>query len=265
MPVSPVFVLETALYADDLEAAQGFYRDVLRLEVLFREEGRHVFFRCGTGVLLLFHPEATRQSEDVPPHGAEGAGHVAFAVQDGRLEEWQVHFAEHDIPIERDKDWGDRGRSLYVRDPAGNSVELATPTLWGTATRDDRFRQLRPPPEAEANEIDQPVERFQQETLQPLLDLLTPTILQLVADHVVSLDDEVEVRTEDALRDRVQDLLENDEALRHTLFGTLLGHVTADELEVYFGHRDEIQHRFCALVRARLQERTDAIAERIGP
>ena len=27
--------------------------------------------------------------------------------------------------------WPEGGRSIYFRDPAGNSLELAPPTLWG--------------------------------------------------------------------------------------------------------------------------------------
>ena len=38
-------IVETAIYVDDLDAAEAFYRDVLGLEVLGREAGRHVFFR----------------------------------------------------------------------------------------------------------------------------------------------------------------------------------------------------------------------------
>ena len=34
------------------------------------------------------------------------------------------------IPIESEVVWP-RGRSLYFRDPEGNSVELAIPALWG--------------------------------------------------------------------------------------------------------------------------------------
>jgi hypothetical protein len=35
------------------------------------------------------------------------------------------------VEIEREVDWDEGGTSLYVRDPAGNSVELAPPTIWG--------------------------------------------------------------------------------------------------------------------------------------
>ena len=50
-------VLETCLYASDLEAAERFYGGVLGLAVFGREAGRHVFFRCGDAV---FEPKSLR-------------------------------------------------------------------------------------------------------------------------------------------------------------------------------------------------------------
>ena len=74
-------LVEASLYVDDLGAAEAFYRDVLGLAVIGKEEGRHVFFRVGGGVLLVFDPRATRKGETLPPHGAEGPGHVALGIR----------------------------------------------------------------------------------------------------------------------------------------------------------------------------------------
>ena len=35
------------------------------------------------------------------------------------------------VQIERDIHWPKGGRSLYFRDPAGNSIEFASPLVWG--------------------------------------------------------------------------------------------------------------------------------------
>jgi catechol 2,3-dioxygenase-like lactoylglutathione lyase family enzyme len=58
--MQPDAILESALYVTDVAAAEAFYGDVLGLERISRVEGRHVFFRCGSGVVLLFDAEATR-------------------------------------------------------------------------------------------------------------------------------------------------------------------------------------------------------------
>jgi catechol 2,3-dioxygenase-like lactoylglutathione lyase family enzyme len=130
-------VLETSLYARDLEAAERFYGEVLGLERIAKVEGRHVFFRCGPAVLLVFNPDSTRQvptfvgGRAVPLHGADGAGHAAFAVRPEELDGWKRRLAEGGVAVESDVEWPGGGRSLYLRDPAGNSIELATPAVWG--------------------------------------------------------------------------------------------------------------------------------------
>lgn len=132
----PDGILETSLYASDLDAARYFYAGVLGLPVITAEAGRHVFFRCGEGVLLIFEPGTTVSPgragpTDVPAHGAFGPGHVAFSVRESELPAWREHLEANGVPVEAEIDWPRGGRSLYFRDPAGNSLELASPRLWG--------------------------------------------------------------------------------------------------------------------------------------
>ncbi|WP_445681862.1 VOC family protein [Radicibacter daui] len=128
-------ILETALYVDDLEAAERFYRDVFGLEVITRVPGRHVFFRCGPQVLLIFIPEVTSQpgvAGSIPLHGAKGPGHICFRAQDGaEFDAWRAQIVAAGVTVEHDHVWPNGARSVYVRDPAGNSVEVAEAALWG--------------------------------------------------------------------------------------------------------------------------------------
>ena len=127
-------VLETCLYVDDLNAAERFYTDVLGLEVESRAQDRHVFFRCGNAMFLLFNPAATEQaSGPVPPHGARGQGHVAFAVSQTEIAAWKAQLQERGVALEAEVTWPSGSTSLYFRDPAGNSVELTSPAIWGLA------------------------------------------------------------------------------------------------------------------------------------
>lgn len=126
-------VLETVLYADDLDAAERFYGDVLGLTLDSRKPGLFCFFRVGDGMLLVFRPAASRASREVPAHGADGSGHVCFAVREDELDGWRPLLALRGIAIEHEQVWPRGGRSFYFRDPAGNSVELATPKIWGLA------------------------------------------------------------------------------------------------------------------------------------
>ncbi len=134
---APRRLLETALYAADLDAAETFYGGLLGLERVSRAGDRHVFYRCGQGMLLIFNPERTRQASEgalpVPVHGTTGAGHACFAASAEEIAGWRRVFEAHGIVIEADFAWPNGARSLYVRDPAGNSIELAEPRLWDMA------------------------------------------------------------------------------------------------------------------------------------
>ena len=130
--VTPLGVLETTLYVDDLDQAETFYTTVLRLELDSKEAGRHLFFRCGQAMLLVFNPTATAVSTGpVPAHGATGPGHVALQVNPSDLTAWDGHVEGCGVEIEARIDWPGGGRSVYFRDPAGNSLELTTAATWG--------------------------------------------------------------------------------------------------------------------------------------
>jgi catechol 2,3-dioxygenase-like lactoylglutathione lyase family enzyme len=124
-------ILETALYADDLDRAEAFYTSVLGLTLFAKEAGRHLFFKFDDQMLLIFNPAKTVQESEIAPHGARGSGHVAFAVPKTELDRWKQHLQSNGIEIEKDLVWPNGGRSIYFRDPAHNCLELASPILWG--------------------------------------------------------------------------------------------------------------------------------------
>jgi catechol 2,3-dioxygenase-like lactoylglutathione lyase family enzyme len=124
-------IFETVLYADDLTAAERFYTEVLGLE-LYSRFNVAISFRCRGGVLLIFDPDkAGLPNRGVPSHGARGPGHLAFAASAAELDAWRDHLQKHGVAIEMEVNWEQGGTSIYFRDPAGNSIELAPLTLWG--------------------------------------------------------------------------------------------------------------------------------------
>ncbi len=128
-------ILETVLYAPDLEAAEAFYREVLGLELHAKVEGRHVFFRCGNQMLLIFNPEATSlpapaTSLPIPTHGTTGPGHACFRANREDISAWRQRLRAAGIEIESEFEWPQGGISIYFRDPAGNCLEFAEPRIW---------------------------------------------------------------------------------------------------------------------------------------
>ncbi|MBS0565658.1 MAG: VOC family protein [Proteobacteria bacterium] len=136
MPTIIDGVLEAALYAADLDAAEAFYGGVLGLRRIARGGDRHVFYAAGQTVLLIFNPAETERPPrpgpmPVPAHGGRGPGHVCLRVPSARLDEMASLLGAAGVAIEADFHWPGGARSIYVRDPAGNSVEFAGDDLWG--------------------------------------------------------------------------------------------------------------------------------------
>ena len=133
--LSVVRVYETVLYADDVAAAAAFYEAVLGLRPLREPNELSAVFRLDDGgVLLLFDPARSEVPRRlVPSHGARGSGHVALSVEPGALDALGERLRRHGVEVEHEHAWPPGGRSLYVRDPAGNSVELVEGEVWPSA------------------------------------------------------------------------------------------------------------------------------------
>jgi catechol 2,3-dioxygenase-like lactoylglutathione lyase family enzyme len=130
-------ILESALYVDDLAGARTFYEGVLGGRVMLDTPRLVALDVAGASVLLLFQRGATGEPQPtpggtVPTHGAEGAQHIAFAIDAAALAGWRAHLAACGVEVESEVRWPRGGESLYFRDPEGHSVELVTPGLWAT-------------------------------------------------------------------------------------------------------------------------------------
>jgi catechol 2,3-dioxygenase-like lactoylglutathione lyase family enzyme len=135
-------VLETCVYVDDMEQAHAFYHGLLGLDRML-EDGRLSAYDAGDrSVLLIFlRDEAINDIETpgglVPGHNSTGPAHFAFRIDAESLGRWKLHLEARNVRIVSEVDWGARGKSIYINDPAGNVVELATPRLWPNASAGD--------------------------------------------------------------------------------------------------------------------------------
>lgn len=73
-------IKETCIYVADLELIKTFYNEVLNLDIINYDEGKHLFFKAGQSVLLFFNPEDSKSKTSPPGHYAKGKQHFAFEV-----------------------------------------------------------------------------------------------------------------------------------------------------------------------------------------
>ena len=118
-------VAEAVLYVSDLDRATQFYGQVLGLPLTASFNEARFFQTCKDSTLILFDAECIRKRKSViPSHGATGAGHVALAVHPEAMASWRERLFTHDVVIEHEQAWSLGTKSIYFRDPDGNSLEL---------------------------------------------------------------------------------------------------------------------------------------------
>lgn len=117
-------IKETCLYMRDLEAAKKFYHETLELPLISYVEGKHIFFRAGTSVLLCFNPNDSRLKKSPPAHYGEGKQHFAFEVSTPDYLRAKVWIQEKGIRITDTVTWKSGAESFYFEDPEGNVLEI---------------------------------------------------------------------------------------------------------------------------------------------
>jgi catechol-2,3-dioxygenase len=128
-------VVETCIYSSELERMKSFYVDILGLQLVSEESGRHVFLKTEKNMLLIFNPENTiiKSKSMFPVHGARtppAIVHFALEIDKLDYENWKRLLIGNNIQIESELTFNQNTRSLYFRDPAGNLVELITQDHW---------------------------------------------------------------------------------------------------------------------------------------
>ena len=117
-------IKETCLYVTDLDTCRVFYRDTLGLEEISFVPGKHLFFRAGSSVLLLFNSEDSKTKTSPPPHYASGNQHFAFEVRDADYQKAKQEIVSKGITIIDEVTWKTGKKSFYFRDPENNVLEI---------------------------------------------------------------------------------------------------------------------------------------------
>jgi catechol 2,3-dioxygenase-like lactoylglutathione lyase family enzyme len=119
---------EIALRVDDLAAMRKFYQEVIGLE-LMRDSPIGVFFRIAEGygghtqVLALFDRRGNPDYQGVDTKRST-VDHFAFTISLADFDTEKERLERYGLRVETAEHKWVHWRSLYVRDPEGNEVEL---------------------------------------------------------------------------------------------------------------------------------------------
>jgi catechol 2,3-dioxygenase-like lactoylglutathione lyase family enzyme len=141
-------ILESSLYVSCLDRSAEFYRVVIGLEVVLRDDRMCALAIPDRQVLLLFRRGGSdRPSKTpfgiIPPHDANGSQHLCFSITHEVIAAWRSHLLSFRISIESEVVQPHGGSSLYFRDPDGHSIELGTAGLWANDPVEDDERNAR--------------------------------------------------------------------------------------------------------------------------
>jgi catechol 2,3-dioxygenase-like lactoylglutathione lyase family enzyme len=117
-------IKETCLYIKDLQIAFDFYHRVLGMPVINYLEGKHLFLRAGSSVLLIFNPDDSATKQSPPAHYGAGKQHFAFEVSADSYEEAKREVISKGIKVIDEVTWKTGKKSFYFNDPAGNILEI---------------------------------------------------------------------------------------------------------------------------------------------
>jgi catechol 2,3-dioxygenase-like lactoylglutathione lyase family enzyme len=104
---------------DDMDAAVGFYRDVLGLRLAFQDGDRWAAFDVGGTTLALAAREAGSP--------ATGGG-ATVSLRVGDVEEWQREAAGRGL-AQGEVQFGPHERTVEVTDPDGNRLLVYSPAV----------------------------------------------------------------------------------------------------------------------------------------
>jgi catechol 2,3-dioxygenase-like lactoylglutathione lyase family enzyme len=132
-----------ALNVRELQACERFYRETLGLEVVWRPDEDSIYLTNGTDNLALHRAPRARAS--VP----QSLDHIGFTlVDESAVDAWYDYLSARGVPIVAPpRIHRDGTRSLYCKDPDGNTVQLLyEPRAAGSPARACREPGSEQPP-----------------------------------------------------------------------------------------------------------------------
>lgn len=96
------------------------------------------------------------------------------------------------------------------------------------------------------------IERFQTETLRPVLKMQHDLLKAIFADYLIQQKVKPQALSADRYTDFVYQALTKDQALKNILLGTVVGQFTLEEYRFYNANRQEIAKRLMKFMAKRI-------------
>lgn len=118
-----------ALFCSDLEAMEGFYVELMGMQVEWRPDPDNVYLSSGNDNLALHRG---KEAYD----GAQRLDHIGYILDEPeQVDAWYEFLLAHGVGMRtKPKTHRDGARSFYCEDPDGNMVQIIYhPPLVGTS------------------------------------------------------------------------------------------------------------------------------------
>jgi hypothetical protein len=118
--------------------------------------------------------------------------------------------------------------------------------------RDENLQSLRPTIATNNTEATA-VERFQNETLRPILKLQHDLIIMSFKNYIALHKNEFNHLPKAQRPNYIEQVIKQDTKFRNRLLGCIIGHFTLSELSFFLDHESELSRRTIQLIIQRIQ------------
>ncbi len=114
--------------------------------------------------------------------------------------------------------------------------------------RDTALINLRPPLNLNT-QFSKEMERFQNQTLRPILKFQNDATIQLLkrSQHFIKIKAQYKEVTIAELKELINNFITSNLTFRNTLIGSIIGFMTMDELQFYLDNTSEINKRIVSM------------------
>lgn len=126
--------------------------------------------------------------------------------------------------------------------------------------RDSLMKDLRPIlPQATFGEEVKAMERFQNQTLRPILKFQNDLLIGLFRDYLKSKKVQFDTLAPQQQLEKIKKVLQGDQRFRPILLGGIIGLMTAEELNIYLPQKSEFNKRIISMLIQRFQSQLSSL------